>query len=151
MPWRHLEEWKRSSTILDLGTRRRLVTSFTSRPLYPRNLLDMRLGEPHSRSGRWRQKKNLVPPGIWTSAVQPVAHRYTDWAIPAPSVIACRNQNQWGNKVESYNRANNLKHVIGNTYTTTGSYNRPAVNSQGGSFRIYCIHFGPVCDPFDDV
>jgi hypothetical protein len=35
MPKRHIGEWKYSSSILHLGTRRRRVVSFTPRPLYP--------------------------------------------------------------------------------------------------------------------
>jgi hypothetical protein len=48
-------------------------------PQYP---LDRRLGGPQSRFGRCVQEKNLVPAGIRTPALQLVARRYTDWAIP---------------------------------------------------------------------
>jgi hypothetical protein len=34
MPWRHMGEWRHSSTILDLGTGSRWVISFTLVPLY---------------------------------------------------------------------------------------------------------------------
>jgi hypothetical protein len=53
--------------ILDLGTRWRLVVTFTPRPLYlqgksPWYSLDRRLGEPQSRSGRDGEEKNYQPP-----------------------------------------------------------------------------------------
>ena len=43
-------------------------------PLYGRQ------GEPRGRSGRVRQIS--PPPGFDLRSVQPVASRYTDWAIP---------------------------------------------------------------------
>jgi hypothetical protein len=59
--------WDRrySSTILELGNRRRWVVSLTSRPLYPweevpSTPLDRRLGGPQSRCGHGVQK-NLAP------------------------------------------------------------------------------------------
>jgi hypothetical protein len=53
--------------ILDIGTRWRLVVSFTLRPLYPQGKssrcpLDRRLGEPQSRSGRGGEEKSSQPP-----------------------------------------------------------------------------------------
>ena len=48
--------------------------------------LCMRLGRPQGRSGRVR--KNSPPPGFDPQTVQPVASRYTDWAIPAPIYIS---------------------------------------------------------------
>jgi hypothetical protein len=49
----------------------------THYPLY------RRLGWPQGRSGRVR---NISPPsGLDPRTVQPVASRYTDWAIPAHS------------------------------------------------------------------
>jgi hypothetical protein len=39
---------------------------------------------PQGRSGR--VQKNSPPPGFDPRTVQPVASRYTDWAIPAPQV-----------------------------------------------------------------
>ena len=47
----------------------------TRYPLY------RRLGEPQGRSGR--VQKIAPPPEIDTRTFQPVASRYTDWAIPA--------------------------------------------------------------------
>jgi hypothetical protein len=35
MPWRHTSDWRYVSTILDLGTKRRWVDSFTPGPLWP--------------------------------------------------------------------------------------------------------------------
>jgi hypothetical protein len=77
------------------------VVNITPRPLYPRGKsprypFDRRLGGPQNRSGRRGEDKNLVPTGTRTpapSAVQPVASRYTDWAIPAPQlkVLGCDN------------------------------------------------------------
>ena len=40
------------------------------------------MGGPQSRSGRVR--KILSPPGFDPRTGQPVASRYTDWAIPTP-------------------------------------------------------------------
>jgi hypothetical protein len=89
MPWRHVREWRYSSTILDLCTRWRWVVSFTLRPLYilGNNLwcpLDRRLCGPQSRSGRCAEENSLAPTWNWTQTLQPVARLYTDWAIPAP-------------------------------------------------------------------
>jgi hypothetical protein len=69
--------------ILDLGTRRRWVVSFTPRPLYPQEKnpwypLDRRLGGFQSRSGRGAEEKNSQPlPGLEPPIIQPVAQRYT--------------------------------------------------------------------------
>jgi hypothetical protein len=52
----------------------------------PRYPLDKRLGGPQSRSGRHREEKILDPTGTrlsGPSVIQPVASRYTDYAIPA--------------------------------------------------------------------
>jgi hypothetical protein len=79
-------EWRYSSTILDLGTRWMWVVSFTPRPLDPREKspwypLDRTLGRPQSRSGRCEEEKHLLSrPGVEPHAVQPVAHRCTNWA-----------------------------------------------------------------------
>jgi hypothetical protein len=48
-----------------------------------------RLGGPQGRSGRVR--KISPPPGFDPHIVQPVASHYTDWAIPAPSIINIHN------------------------------------------------------------
>jgi hypothetical protein len=68
---------------LDLGTRRVWVVSTTPRPLYPpattRYSLYRRLGGPQGRSGRVRK----ISPHQDSIPVQPVANRYTGWAILA--------------------------------------------------------------------
>jgi hypothetical protein len=57
----------------------------------PRYLFYRRLGGPQSRSGRNGEMKIFCPTGTRTPAsfliVQPVASRYTEWAIPAPPCI----------------------------------------------------------------
>jgi hypothetical protein len=72
-----------ASRFLDLGTSLRWVPSFTPRPLYlrgkrPRYPLHRRVGWPQNWSGRHGDSKSD------SSAVLPLASRYTDWAIPAP-------------------------------------------------------------------
>jgi hypothetical protein len=64
------------------------VLRFTTRPLYPRYPLDRRLGGPQNRSGRLGEEKKTAPTGNLNSdpsAVQPVASRSTDCAIPVHS------------------------------------------------------------------
>jgi len=62
-----------------MGEQRHVLAAFPPRktrcPLY------RRLGRPQGRSGRVR--KTSPPPGFCPRTVQPVASRYTDWAIPA--------------------------------------------------------------------
>ena len=53
----------------------------TRYPLY------RRLGGTQGRSGRVR--KSFPPPGFDPRTAQPVASRYTDWAIPALSYVLC--------------------------------------------------------------
>jgi hypothetical protein len=69
MPWKHMGGWRYSFTILDLGTRWRLVVSVKPLPLYPRYPLDRRLGGPQNRSGRCGEEQNLALPGVkrWPS------------------------------------------------------------------------------------
>jgi hypothetical protein len=45
------------------------------KPRYP---FDRRLCGPQSRSGRFREEKNLDPAGIRTPIVEPVVPRFTD-------------------------------------------------------------------------
>jgi hypothetical protein len=70
------------------------VVNFTPQPLYPRGKsprypLDRILDELQSLSGRFREEKILHPTGIRTlpPVVQPLASRYTDWAISAPTTL----------------------------------------------------------------
>jgi hypothetical protein len=86
--------WKtQRGRLFDLGSRWRWVVSFTPRPLYPQRKspwypLVRRLGGPQSRSGRGGEEKNFQPrreSNPRTPIVQPVAQRYTDWAITALS------------------------------------------------------------------
>jgi hypothetical protein len=68
------------------------VVTFTPRPLYPqgrknrRYPLDRRLGGSQGQSGQWRREKSLTPAVNQTSAVQPIACLYTDYAIPALNI-----------------------------------------------------------------
>jgi hypothetical protein len=87
MPWTHMGEWSYDSTIPDFGNRWRWVVSFTTLQLYRRGNsspypLDRRLGGPQSRSGRCGEEKDLATAGNRTPILQPVAYRYSDWAIP---------------------------------------------------------------------
>jgi hypothetical protein len=94
--------------ILDLGTSWRREVSYTLRSLYlwrktRRYPLDRRLGGPQDRSTRRGEQENLAPYGdsnFDPSAVQPVASRYTDSAIPAPvlhslSTSPWRHMGEW--------------------------------------------------------
>ena len=62
-----------------------LAPGKTEYPLY------RRLGGPQGRAGQLR--KISPPPGFDTRTVQPVASRYTDWAIPAHRVHMIYNKN----------------------------------------------------------
>ena len=59
------------------------------------------LGGPQGRSGRVR-KMSSPPPGFDARTVQPVASRYTDWAIPARVFISMNCNNgvyvQWAQR-----------------------------------------------------
>jgi len=69
--------------VLDVGTRRRWVASFTPRLLHPQEKiswypLDRRLGGPQSRYKRGNGEKNSQPlPVLEPSIIQPVAQCYT--------------------------------------------------------------------------
>jgi hypothetical protein len=66
----YMGEWRYSSTIINLGTRWRLVVSFTPLPLYPLDRLDTRLDGSQSRSARHGEEKNLAPARNRTPAIQ---------------------------------------------------------------------------------
>jgi hypothetical protein len=88
MPWRHMGEWRYSSTILDLSSRWRWMVNFTSLPIYPRGKslwypLNRWLGGPQNRLTLRRREKSCTAENR-TRAFQPLARRYNDWAIPTP-------------------------------------------------------------------
>jgi hypothetical protein len=64
------------------GQRHAPATLSLGKTRYP---LYTRLGGPQGRSARVRNL--LPPPGFDPPTVQPVARRYTDWAIPAQNVL----------------------------------------------------------------
>jgi hypothetical protein len=72
---------------LDLSARRGWVVSTTPRPLYPRERPGTHCtgGRVGPRAGLDVCKKYCPPPGFDPWTVQPVASRYTYWAIPAPT------------------------------------------------------------------
>jgi hypothetical protein len=75
MPWRHMAEWRHSSTILDLRIRWRWAVSFTPLPFYsykksPWYPMDRKLGVPHSQSGHCGEENYLVCAGNQTLIVQ---------------------------------------------------------------------------------
>jgi hypothetical protein len=91
---------------VDLGTRWKWVVNFTPRPFYPpppppppprggggdrhRYPLDWRLGGPGAGLDAVQKRKKILPLlGLWSPAVQPIARRYTDWAIPTPKLKNC--------------------------------------------------------------
>jgi hypothetical protein len=89
MPWSHTGEWRYSSTIFNLSTTRRRMSSFPPRPPYtwvkrPWYPLNRGLGGPQNRSGRCGGETNFAPAGNLIPDVQRVARRYADWAIPTP-------------------------------------------------------------------
>jgi hypothetical protein len=72
--------WRHSTTHLDLGTRR-WVVSFTPWSLYPQYpLIGAQVG---STAGLDTVKKRKIPSPCHELIVQPVASRYTDWATTA--------------------------------------------------------------------
>jgi hypothetical protein len=78
-----MREWKYSSALAVVGdewsaSRPSRFTPEGKDPLYP---LDRKLGASRNQSGRCGEEENIVPVGTRTSAIQPVARRYTDWAI----------------------------------------------------------------------
>jgi hypothetical protein len=81
-PWRRTGSGSIAPPILDLGTRRSWVVSFTPRPRYPYGKspwypLDKRPGGLQSRSGLGDDDKNSEPlPGLEPPIIQPVARRY---------------------------------------------------------------------------
>jgi hypothetical protein len=85
MPWRHMGEWRYSSTILDLGTRWMCVASFKPLPLYPRGYRPPGTHWTGSwvgpRAGLNAVGKRKILHSRGSNPGRP-ARRYTDWAIP---------------------------------------------------------------------
>jgi hypothetical protein len=102
-PWRRMEEWNYSSTILDHGTRWSWVASITPLPIYTRGKpplpVEKEIGwTPEPVWVLWIRKKCTSSAGNRTSALQPITRRYTDWTIPAPALM------QWAKQM--YGEAN---------------------------------------------
>ena len=83
--WKYISTLSLTSALDGVGVQRHTPAALppgkTRYPLY------RRLGGPQDRSGR--VEKISPPPVFDLRAVQPVASRYNDWAVPAPS-IQCR-------------------------------------------------------------
>jgi hypothetical protein len=83
VPWRHMGEWRYSSTILDLGVRWRWMVSSTPRPLFPgksppgTHWIGGWLRPTGSLDAMGKSKK-FYPAGNRTPAVQPIAYCYPD-------------------------------------------------------------------------
>jgi hypothetical protein len=75
-----------STLFFNLGGRWGRVVNGTPRPLYPRERLGTHFigGWVGLRAGLDGCGKSRPPPGFDHRAVQPVASRYTDYAIPVP-------------------------------------------------------------------
>jgi len=89
------------SLLIHFGTRRRLVTSFTLRPLCPQYPLDM-LGGPQKWFGRGgEEEKSLTLPQIETRTSSPKLCLYIDW-----TTVSC-NRSGWcsGNTLDLYSVA----------------------------------------------
>jgi hypothetical protein len=87
MTWRRMGDLRYGPTILKLSTRLRWMVSFAPRPLYPpvkgpRYPLGKRLSGLQRRFGRCREEKISFLCRVQNPAVQYVACRYIDWAIP---------------------------------------------------------------------
>ena len=74
-----LQQAKKADVQLYFGNRHVLPPYPQGKTRYP---LYRRLGGPQGQSGR--VQKIWLPPGFDPWTVQPIASRYTDWAIPAP-------------------------------------------------------------------
>jgi hypothetical protein len=91
MPWRHMGEWRYSSTILYLGTTWNWLVSFTSLPLYPQvnnplYPLDRRLGGLQSRSGRCGEEENLSLPWTELGTSSPSLYRLS-YQVPSSAAF----------------------------------------------------------------
>jgi hypothetical protein len=96
-------EWIIDPHFLDLGTSCRWVVSFTPLPHYPRERAPGTQWTPEPVWTIWRSE-NFLPYRDSNSrppVVQPVASRYTDWAIPAPKWYVELLTNSWSDKGRS--------------------------------------------------
>jgi hypothetical protein len=109
-PWRPLRENRGIALLffVNLGTRWGWVVNTTPRPHLPpgktRYSLYRRLGGLRSRSGRVRKISH--PPGFDPRTFQPVASRYTDYAIPAAYLF---NKNSNSNNNNNNNNNNSIQ------------------------------------------
>jgi hypothetical protein len=86
VPFRHIREWRYSSTILDLGTRWWWVVSFTPGRSRSTRWIGGSVG-PRAGVDALEERKIFPSVRNRTPAVQSVARRYTDWAIPTPIIL----------------------------------------------------------------
>jgi hypothetical protein len=91
MPWRDVQ----LSTSDDLGIRWEQLASHPGFPpgKSPQYQADGSLGwVPEPVRTLWSREKSFAPARNRTPAVQPVAHRYTDWAMLAVFIIRFPNK-----------------------------------------------------------
>jgi hypothetical protein len=77
-------------SFLNLGEGWKCVVNATPRPLYPRERDPVTLAQEVGRAPgpAWKGAENLAPPAFAPLTVQPVANRYTNYAIPVRNSIA---------------------------------------------------------------
>jgi hypothetical protein len=93
MPWRHIIEWRCSSTILEFGTSWRWIISLATRPKYLPGEIGTTPTGIHWIGG-WvgpraglevvEKRKLLFLLGFEPRKLQSIARRFTEWAIPTP-------------------------------------------------------------------
>jgi hypothetical protein len=135
-PRRRVGEWRYSSAILYLSISWKRVVSLTPRLLYPREMslrypLNRRLGGRHSRCGRRGEEKNLSPAGNSTKAVQPIIHRYIDWAIPIPQGHIVRSVKCFLEMLHSHELSNARKCTFHCSCMIVSRYQTPNRKCQG--------------------
>jgi hypothetical protein len=115
MPWRRVGEWNIFPPFLISTLGRRWVVSFTPLPLYPRGNslrypLYRRVGGPKSRTGRYGEETNILPPlgiqptetyrGLFnTQSTQAINEIYLDGTFYIVSISgneSYRNRRVWG-------------------------------------------------------
>jgi hypothetical protein len=101
MPWKRMREWMYKSTFswprheLEVSGQLHAPAALPPRksPRYP---LYRKFRGTQSRSGRYGEVKIFYPTELELPSslvVQPVASRYTDWAIQAPTLQPVSQQN----------------------------------------------------------